>query len=67
MWTVSRPTHAALGAGLRKAALTLAFWPRHPAEMDFLKAHLAEIHFTERSSLARIGIEMHLEGPPTIE
>ncbi len=45
-----------------KAALVLAFWPRNPAEMEFLKAHLAEIHFTERSSLARIGIEMHLEG-----
>jgi predicted Rossmann-fold nucleotide-binding protein len=43
-------------------ALTLAFWPRNPAEMEFLKGRLAEIHFTERSSLARIGIEMHLHG-----
>jgi predicted Rossmann-fold nucleotide-binding protein len=50
-----------------KAALVLAFWPRNPAEMEFLKAHLAEIHFTERSSLARIGIEMHLPGPPAID
>jgi hypothetical protein len=50
-----------------KAALTLAFWPRHPAEMDFVKARLAEIHFTERSSLARIGIEMHLRGTPTVD
>ena len=50
-----------------KASLVLAFWPRNPAEMEFLKARLAEIHFTERSSLARIGIEMHLEGAPTIE
>lgn len=39
-------------------ALTLAFWPRNPAELDFLKLHLPDLHFTERSSLARIGIEM---------
>ena len=48
-------------------ALTLAFWPRHPAEMDFLKAHLADLKFTERSSLARIGIEMLLQGTPTVD
>lgn len=53
--------------GADKVALTLAFWPRHPAEMDFLKAHLADLHFTERSSLARIGIEMHLHGAPAVE
>ncbi|MSU45654.1 MAG: DNA-binding protein [Lacunisphaera sp.] len=50
-----------------KVALTLVFWPRHPAEMDFLKTHLASLHFTERSSLARIGIEMHLQGAPAVE
>lgn len=50
-----------------KAVLTLAFWPRHPAEMDFVKSRLGEIHFTERSSLARIGIEMHLHGAPTVD
>jgi predicted Rossmann-fold nucleotide-binding protein len=50
-----------------KAALTLAFWPRNPAEMESLKARLPEIHFTERSSLARIGIEMHLDGAPTVD
>ncbi len=50
-----------------KVTLVLAFWPRNPAEMEFLKAHLAEIHFTERSSLARIGIEMHLEGTPNVD
>src|ERR1035437_460043 len=43
-------------------ALTLAFWPRQPAELDFLKSRLAELHFTERSSLARIGIEMLTHG-----
>lgn len=53
--------------GANSVALTLAFWPRHPAEMDFLKTHLADLHFTERSSLARIGIEMHLPGPPTLD
>ncbi|MBL9216633.1 MAG: LOG family protein [Opitutaceae bacterium] len=53
--------------GANSVALTLAFWPRNPAELDFLRTHLAEIKFTERSSLARIGIEMHLPGPPAIE
>ncbi|MFI5337859.1 MAG: DNA-binding protein, partial [Opitutales bacterium] len=48
-------------------ALTLAFWPRHPPEMDFLKAHLADLHFTERSSLARIGIEMLARSPVTVD
>ncbi len=38
--------------------LTLGFWPRHPAEFEFLKTHRAALKFTERSSLARIGIEM---------
>src|SRR5664279_536776 len=46
----------------RTVALTLAFWPRNPAELDFLKSRLAELHFTERSSLARIGIEMLTHG-----
>ena len=48
-------------------ALTLAFWPRNPAEMEFLKAHLADLHFSERSSLARIGIEMTTHGTPVVE
>ena len=39
------------------ATLTLAFWPRNPAELEFMKAHLPALQFTERSSLARIGIE----------
>ena len=50
-----------------QAALTLVFWPRHPAEMEFLRSRLTEIHFTERSSLARIGIEMHLRGAPRVD
>ncbi len=48
-------------------SLTLAFWPRHPAEFDFLKDRLADLKFTERSSLARIGIEMHIHGAPRVE
>jgi len=48
-------------------ALTLAFWPRNPAEMDFLKAHLGDLKFSERSSLARIGIEMLLTGTPAVD
>ena len=51
----------------RTVALTLAFWPRHPAEFEFQKAHLADLKFTERSSLARIGIEMLMQGPLHIE
>jgi len=53
--------------GNNNVALTLAFWPRNPAEMDFLKSHLADLKFTERSSLARIGIEMLLHGSPTVD
>jgi predicted Rossmann-fold nucleotide-binding protein len=44
----------------RSVSLVLAFWPRHPAEFDFMKAQLAGLRFSERSSLARIGIEMIL-------
>ena len=47
--------------------LTLAFWPRNPAEFEFLKQHLHELHFTERSTLARIGIEMNVLGKPTVD
>jgi predicted Rossmann-fold nucleotide-binding protein len=48
-------------------ALTLAFWPRHPAEFEFLKTHLAALDFTERSTLARIGIEMIATGKPAVD
>ncbi len=53
--------------GTDRATLTLAFWPRHPAELDFMKSHLATLRFTERSSLARIGIEMIGQAQPTLE
>ncbi len=48
-------------------SLVLAFWPRHPAEFDFLKANLGGLRFSERSSLARIGIEMQVHGAPWVE
>lgn len=51
----------------RTVALTLAFWPRHPAELEFFKSHGAVLKFTERSSLARIGIEMLTRGEPRLE
>ena len=50
----------------RSVALTLAFWPRHPAEFEFMREQAPRLHFTERSTLARIGIEMSV-GVPTIE
>ena len=51
----------------RTVELTLAFWPRNAAEFEFLKLHLSELQFSERSSLARIGIEMQLQGPPFVD
>ena len=50
----------------RTLSLTLAFWPRHPAEFAFMQAQAPALHFTERSTLARIGIEMTV-GVPTAE
>lgn len=51
----------------RTVSLTLAFWPRTPAELEFLKNHLAQLNFTERSTLARIGIEMTTTGPAVLD
>ena len=48
-------------------ALTLAFWPRNPAEFEVMKSLLAELKFTERSSLARIGIEMQVTRPLEVD
>ena len=45
----------------RSVSLTLAFWPRNPAEFDFMKSMMGGLKFTERSSLARIGIEMQIQ------
>ncbi|MEI6860774.1 MAG: LOG family protein [Verrucomicrobiota bacterium] len=51
----------------RTVVLTLAFWPRHPEELEFMTAQLDALRFTERSSLARIGLEMLLQGPPRLD
>ncbi|NDC75397.1 DNA-binding protein, partial [bacterium] len=51
----------------RTLSVTLGFQPRHPAEWEFIKAHASALSFTERSTLARIGIEMLTLGPPRIE
>ncbi len=51
----------------QNALLTLAFWPRNPAEFEFMKTHLGELNFTERSTLARIGIEMDVSAKPTVD
>ncbi len=51
----------------RIVSLSLAFWPRNPAEFDFMKSRIGELKFTERSSLARIGIEMQILGPLEVD
>ncbi|HLP06664.1 MAG TPA: LOG family protein [Opitutaceae bacterium] len=48
-------------------ALTLAFKPRSAGELAFMRENLGSLHFTERSSLARIGIEMNTVTRPVIE
>jgi predicted Rossmann-fold nucleotide-binding protein len=51
----------------RSVWLTLAFWPRHPAELEALRPLLPSLRFSERSTLARIGIEMLTPGAPSID
>ncbi len=48
-------------------SLTLAFWPRHAAEWSFWQQHYESFRFTERSTLARIGIEMLTPAPPVMD
>jgi predicted Rossmann-fold nucleotide-binding protein len=48
-------------------SLVLAFWPRNPAEFEFMKGRIGELKFTERSTLARIGIEMQLQRPLEVD
>jgi len=47
--------------------VTLAFWPRHPAELEALRPLLPRLRFSLRSSLARIGLEVTLTGPLRVE
>lgn len=51
----------------RSVRLTLAFWPRHPAELEALRPLLPRLRFSLRSSLARIGLEVILTGPLRVE
>jgi predicted Rossmann-fold nucleotide-binding protein len=51
----------------RTVSLTLAFHPRNTEELDFFKERIALLHFTERSTLARIGIEMITKEPASLE
>jgi hypothetical protein len=55
------------GRDERHSRLTLAFWPRQPAEFEFMQAHRERLKFTERSTLARIGIEMLVESTPVVD
>ncbi|WP_043588844.1 LOG family protein [Geminisphaera colitermitum] len=50
-----------------RVSLVLRFTPRHATERDFMRAQLADLQFTERSTLARIGIEMMSRGKPRFE
>ena len=47
--------------------LTVSFHLRNRADMDFARAQAASLQFSERSTLARIGIEVFSPQPPKIE
>ena len=51
----------------RSVRLTLAFWPRQPAELEALRPLLPRLRFSLRSSLARIGLEVTRTGPIRVE
>ncbi len=51
----------------RTVSLQLAFWPRNVGELEFWGEHLGQLNFTERSTLARIGIEMIPKAPGVID
>ena len=51
----------------RSVTLTLGFWPRNPVEFEALKPLVGALKFSERSSIARIGIEMLTHGQPHAE
>ena len=51
----------------RTVVLNLGFWPRQPVEFEFMKEQVALLKFTERSSMARIGIEMAVTGAVRID
>jgi hypothetical protein len=47
--------------------LTIGFKTRNAAELEFLSRHLDQLQFTERSRLARAGIEIFTVGPVRLE
>lgn len=47
--------------------LTIGFKTRNPTELEFLSRHLDLLQFTERSRLARAGIEIFTVGPVRLE
>jgi hypothetical protein len=51
----------------KTVSLILAFWPRNPAEFVVIKDTITSLKFTERSTLARIGIEMKALGVPYVD
>lgn len=51
----------------RTLVLTLAFAARTSAEWDFMRLHAPSLRFTERSTLARIGIELVPHGAPRVQ
>jgi predicted Rossmann-fold nucleotide-binding protein len=67
-WTsVDGHIHSIRRKDARSLVLTLAFTPRSPAEWEFFRLHAPTLRFTERSTLARIGLEMVTHGTPHAE
>jgi predicted Rossmann-fold nucleotide-binding protein len=50
----------------RGVLLTVAFKLSSPEEIEFARANLAHLQFSERSTLARIGIEVFSPKPPSL-
>ncbi|MGH8020071.1 MAG: LOG family protein, partial [Opitutaceae bacterium] len=47
--------------------ITIAFKPGSAADLEFAREHCAQLQFSERSTLARIGIELVCPRPPRLE
>lgn len=47
--------------------LVISFKLRHAEELEFVREHVASLQFSERSTLARIGIEIFSPHPPKLE
>jgi hypothetical protein len=51
----------------RSVMVTVAFKLHSPKEIEFARAHLAHLQFSERSTLARLGIELFSPKPPKLD